>query len=137
MLSSSTFKRGRMRIAKKKPRAAKASKAEADGLDGVRLQAVARLFGTLSEPSRLQILQVLQAGPRSVGEVIDQTGFKQANASKQLRTLLNAGVIERRQQGNHALYSIKMPLVFDLCELVCDGVAAQAAAYARTLASKR
>lgn len=97
------------------------------------LEAVAGLFGTLSEPTRLRILQVLQAGPASVGEVVERTGFRQANVSKQLGILLTAGVIARRQEGNRAIYSIAMPLVFDLCALVCDGVASQAAAHAARL----
>jgi DNA-binding transcriptional ArsR family regulator len=97
------------------------------------LQAVAELFATLSEPSRLHILQVLQNGPASVSEVVAATCFKQANVSKQLGILQSAGVIARRQAGNHAIYSIEMPLVFDLCELVCKRLAERATAYAEKL----
>jgi DNA-binding transcriptional ArsR family regulator len=103
-------------------------------LDGAQLQAVAELFDVLSEPSRLRILQVLQAGPASVGELVQMCGFKQANVSKQLGMLLSAGVISREQQGNRAIYSIQMPLVFDLCDLVCRGVAQHAAERAAALA---
>lgn len=95
------------------------------------LESVADLFAALAEPSRLRIIQVLQAGPASVGEIVEQTGFKQANVSKQLRMLLDSGVIARRQDGNRAIYSIAMPLVFDLCNLVCQGIARQAADHAR------
>ena len=35
------------------------------------LQAVADLFGVLSEPTRLRILQMLQDGPASVGEMVE------------------------------------------------------------------
>lgn len=99
-------------------------------LNRQQLASVADLFSTLSEPSRLRILQVLQNGPANVTEVIQQTGFKQANASKQLGILHTAGVIDRRQDGNCAIYSIAMPLVFEICELVCNGIARQTAAYA-------
>jgi DNA-binding transcriptional ArsR family regulator len=102
-------------------------------LDAAQLQAVAGLFDVLSEPSRLRILQVLQDGPASVGELVDRSCFKQANVSKQLGILLSAGVIARRQEGNRAIYSIAMPLVFDLCALVCRGVARQAAERAAML----
>jgi DNA-binding transcriptional ArsR family regulator len=107
--------------------------AAAAPLDAAQLQAVAGLFDVLSEPSRLRILQILQDGPASVGELVDQSGFKQANVSKQLGVLLSAGVIARRQDGNRAIYSIAMPLVFDLCALVCRGVAQQAAERAALL----
>ena len=102
-------------------------------LDEAQLEAVAELFSVLSEGSRLQILQALQRGPLSVGELVESTGMKQANVSKQLGLLLNAGVISRRQEGNRAIYSIDMPVVFELCETVCRGMAKQAAARAAAL----
>ena len=102
-------------------------------LDGPQLTAVAELFATLSESSRLQILQVLQNAPASVTEVVEQTGFKQANASKQLNILHRAGVVSRQQEGNHVVYSIAMPLIFDLCQLMCNGIAKQAIDYAEKL----
>ncbi len=97
------------------------------------LQAVADLFTVLAEGSRLTILQALQSGPLSVGELVKHSGLKQANASKQLASLLAAGVIARRQDGNRAIYSIQLPLVFQLCDLVCRGVAKQAADRAAAL----
>src|SRR5258708_3772793 len=91
------------------------------------LQAVAELFAVLSEESRLRIVQILQEGPASVGELVQRSGMKQANVSKQLGVLLTGGVIARRQDGNRAIYSIAMPLVYALCHIVCQGVARQAA----------
>jgi DNA-binding transcriptional ArsR family regulator len=102
-------------------------------LGAAQLQAVADLFAALSEGSRLRIVQILQAGPASVGELVERSGLKQANVSKQLGILLSAGVIARRQDGNRAIYSIKLPLVFELCDLVCRGIAQQAAERAATL----
>ena len=90
------------------------------------LQAVADLFHVLSESSRLRILQILQSGPASVGDLVEQSGFKQANVSKQLGILSSAGLIARRQDGNRVIYSIKLPLVFQLCDLVCRDIARQA-----------
>lgn len=105
-------------------------------LGAQQLQAVANLFTVLSEPSRLRILQILQEGQASVGELVERSGLKQANASKQLGILLSAGVIDREQEGNRAIYSIAMPLVFDLCHLVCDSVAKQAADRAAALSTE-
>lgn len=98
-----------------------------------KLHAVADLFATLSEPSRLTILQILQAGPASVGELVDRSGLKQANVSKQLGILLRAGVIARNPQGNRAIYAIAMPMIFQLCELVCQGVSQHASQRAAAL----
>ena len=91
-------------------------------LRGSKLTAVAALFATLSEPTRLRILQVVQHGPVSVGEIVEATGMKQANASKQLGILYQAGVVDRTRDGNLVRYSIKMPIIYDLCHLVCNGL---------------
>jgi DNA-binding transcriptional ArsR family regulator len=102
-------------------------------LGEAQLAAVADLFAVLSEPTRLRILQMLQAGPASVGEVVAALGIKQANASKQLGILHAAGVLAREKAGNSAIYSIRMPLVFDLCSLVCTGLREEAVARAKLL----
>ncbi|HUO07273.1 MAG TPA: metalloregulator ArsR/SmtB family transcription factor [Phycisphaerae bacterium] len=102
-------------------------------LEPAQLHAVADMFAVLSEPSRLRILQLLQQGPASVSDIVDTLDLKQANASKQLGILLAAGIIARQQDGNRAIYSIALPLVFDLCQLVCRNVAEQAATRAASL----
>ncbi|HTV46830.1 MAG TPA: metalloregulator ArsR/SmtB family transcription factor [Phycisphaerae bacterium] len=98
------------------------------------LAAVTGLFGVLSEASRLQILQQLGDGPAGVGELVRKLEMKQANVSKQLGILLTAGIIARKRDGNRIIYFIDMPLVFDLCNLVCRGMAKHAAKRAATLA---
>jgi DNA-binding transcriptional ArsR family regulator len=95
--------------------------------------AVATLFAVLSEPSRLRILQLLQRGPATVGEIVDRLDLKQANASKQLGILHQAGVLARERDGTSVRYSIRMPLVFDLCALVCSHVREDAIQRARAL----
>jgi DNA-binding transcriptional ArsR family regulator len=111
----------------------KNAKANAVVLGEAQLQAVGDLFATLSEPSRLRILQVLEAGPASVAEIMQATGMKQANASKQLGILHQAGVLARAKDGNLVRYSIRLPLVFDLCALVCGSLRDEALAKAKAL----
>lgn len=103
-------------------------------LGEAQLQAVAELFAVLSEPTRLRILQMLQDGPASVGEIVKTLGMKQANASKQLGILHQAGVLGREKAGNSAVYSIRMPLIFDLCGLVCQNLREEAEARLKLLA---
>lgn len=102
-------------------------------LGEAQLQAVADLFSVLSEPTRLRILQMLQGGAATVGEIITATGLKQANASKQLGILYQAGVLSRAKEGNAVRYSIRLPLVFDLCDLVCTSLRDDAQVKARLL----
>jgi DNA-binding transcriptional ArsR family regulator len=117
----------------KKPSARKKTAAIHKPLEPAQLQAVAELFGLLGEVSRLRILQVLQDGPANVGELVIQSGLKQANVSKQLGMLQSAGIVGRVQQGNSVIYSIRMPVVYELCTLVCRDVARQAAERAAAL----
>ena len=117
-----------MKVRESSPKAGKKEK-----LGEAQLQAVSDLFGVLSEPTRLRILQMLQDGPASVSEIMDALDIKQANASKQRGILHQAGVLGREKAGNSAIYSIRMPLVFDLCGLVCNGLRDEAEAKLKLL----
>jgi DNA-binding transcriptional ArsR family regulator len=110
------------------------NRAKKEKLGEAQLQAVSELFAVLSEPTRLRILQLLQDGPASVSEIMETLDIKQANASKQLGILHQAGVLAREKAGNSAIYSIRMPLVFDLCGLVCNGLREEAEAQLKLLA---
>ena len=79
----------------------------------------------LSESSRLQIVCRLRKGPKNVSEIIELTGLGQANVSKHLKILAQAGIVTREQQGVCVFYQIANPFVFDLCELVCNSLAKQ------------
>jgi DNA-binding transcriptional ArsR family regulator len=57
------------------------------------LNRMATLFGTLSDPARLRILQSLREGPRNVSEIHRTCRLKQANTSKHLRVLREAGLV--------------------------------------------
>lgn len=103
-------------------------------LDRKQLEAVAELFGVLAEPTRLEILQALQEGPRPVGDLVDTLGAKQANVSKQLGTLYDAGLLDRQRQGTQIFYSIREPLIFELCGLVCRKLKQDADAQAQLFA---
>ncbi len=88
-------------------------------LDRARLERVAGMFDALSEATRLQILQALQGGALAVGEIVERLGAKQANISKQLGILHQAGLVERERNGTMVRYFISEPMIFDLCGLVC------------------
>jgi len=75
----------------------------------------------LADPTRLRILQVLMdEGEMNVGELVARLALSQANVSKHLRQLLDAGIVARRTAGTSAYYSVQDPTVIQLCDLVCD-----------------
>jgi len=87
------------------------------------LTPVAEFFKVLSEVSRLQVLCSLKSGAKNVTEIIAATGLGQANVSKQLKMLTQAGMVVRRPQGISVFYEISAPIIFELCEIVCDRLA--------------
>jgi DNA-binding transcriptional ArsR family regulator len=89
-------------------------------LDIAQLERVANLFRAFAESTRLAILQELKSGELSVSEIVERLTTSQANISKQLKLLHDAGIVNRRKQGTQVLYQISDPMVFDLCSLVCD-----------------
>lgn len=86
------------------------------------LKMVANRFKALSEPTRLKLIMSLQAGEKNVGQLVEATGATQANVSRQLQTLTEAGILGRRKQGLRVYYRIVDRRVFDLCELVCGSL---------------
>ncbi|HUP46932.1 MAG TPA: metalloregulator ArsR/SmtB family transcription factor [Thermoanaerobaculia bacterium] len=84
------------------------------------VELVAARFRILGEPLRIRILQALQDGEKSVGELVTTVGSTQPNVSKHVRILQEAGLVERRQEGNLVYCRIADPTVFDLCNVVCS-----------------
>lgn len=84
------------------------------------LTQVAEYFKVLSENSRLQVLCCLRSGEKNVTAIMEATGLGQANVSKHLKILTQAGVVSREQRGVSAYYRIEDPIIFELCELVCE-----------------
>ncbi len=80
---------------------------------------IARRFRTLGEPYRLRILQALEAGEQTVGELVGTLDGNQPNVSKHLQILYSSGLVGRRRSGTSIRYSISDPMVFRLCDLVC------------------
>ena len=80
---------------------------------------VAARFKALGEPARLQILNWLRAGEMTVGELVEQTGFGQANVSKHLQLLHTMGFVRRRKDGLFVYYALADKGIFQLCDTMC------------------
>ena len=101
------------------------------------LDRVAQRFRVLGDANRLAILRLLvERGEMTVGQVVDDLAMSQANASKHLRSLLDAGVVSRRAVGTSAHYAVVDPSVEQLCTIVCDRIESQIRAEADALAQR-
>lgn len=96
-----------------------------EGLPDEALLQVAAYFQALSEPTRLQILNLLRQQERSVGELAQLCGYSSANISRHLALLSQRGLVAREARGNSAIYRIADPAVYALCDLVCGSIARQ------------
>jgi ArsR family transcriptional regulator len=92
------------------------------------LTLIANRFRILAEPMRLKLMHTLGDGEMTVNELVEATQSGQANVSKHLGILLDAGIVARRKSGLNAHYSIADECIFDLCETVCSSLGERLAA---------
>ena len=90
------------------------------------LDLIAEKFRLLADPTRLAILRTLMRGERNVAQVVEETGRNQANVSKHLKMLSEAGLVGRRKEGLQVFYKLDDPLVERLCKLVCETIVEEA-----------
>ena len=95
------------------------------------VQQVAEYFSILSEPMRLRILNLLRDGEKCVQELVEATQTSQANVSKHLKIMWQAGILSRRSEGTSAYYRVEDDMIFELCNLVCDRLATRIEQQAR------
>ena len=99
------------------------------------LELVAARFRMLAEPMRLRLLNELRDGEKTVTALVEATGTGQANASKHLTLLADAGMVGRRKEGLNVYYFIADESLFELCDLVCGRLEKELAEKARQFSS--
>ncbi len=77
-------------------------------------QAKAELFRTLGHPVRIRVLEILQAGPTPVRELLNELEIEASNLSQQLAVLRRAGLVTSSRQGSTVLYELSTSDVEDL-----------------------
>ena len=86
------------------------------------LELVAARFRALSDPKRLRILNLLMQGESSVQDLAAAAGLEQPSVSRNLAQLRQEGIVQRRSEGNRAIYRIQDPTIIELCGIVCGGL---------------
>ena len=74
----------------------------------------AQVAKALGHGHRLEILELLAQGERSVEALAERAGLAMANASQHLRLMRRAGLLTSRRQGKRILYGLSDPAVLDL-----------------------
>ena len=65
------------------------------------------VFQVLADPTRRQIIEVLQAGEQQVNDVVAGLSIHQSGVSRHLRILLEAGFVQVRPDGQRRFYSLR------------------------------
>src|SRR5215472_1255064 len=69
---------------------------------------------SLAHPHRLEILEQLAQGERSVEVVAARTGLSVANTSQHLQQMRRAGIVAARREGKFILYTLADDAVLEL-----------------------
>src|SRR4051812_6579545 len=71
-----------------------------------RTATTADAFNALAERRRRQIVDVLAAGERPVGKLVERLRLSQPQVSKHLRVLREVGIVDVREDGRRRLYRL-------------------------------
>ena len=71
-----------------------------------RASTTADVFNAVAEAHRREILDVLMAGEKPVGAIVDELAISQPQVSKHLRVLSEVGLVRSRAVGRHRLYRL-------------------------------
>ena len=78
----------------------------------------AKVFYTLSDPIRLEILGFLRDGEKCVCEIIPYLGLIQPVVSRHLKILKDAGIVKYRKKGTRRLYSVTDSRIYSIIDRV-------------------
>ena len=79
---------------------------------------LARLGKALSSPHRLEMLELLAQGERTVESLATELELSIANVSQHLQALKHAALVESRKQGLFVHYRLADPDVFELSRVI-------------------
>ncbi|HEY7017887.1 MAG TPA: metalloregulator ArsR/SmtB family transcription factor [Gaiellaceae bacterium] len=72
-----------------------------------RSSTTADVFNAVAEERRREILDVLIAGEKAVGAIVDDLSMSQPQVSKHLRVLSEVGLVTSRAEGRRRLYRLE------------------------------
>jgi rhodanese-related sulfurtransferase len=89
-----------------------------DELKGHLYEEFARVGRAVSSPLRLELLEILAQGERTVEMLAREAGQPFANVSHHLQALRKARLVESQKTGLYVSYRLSDPIVFELCHLI-------------------
>ena len=71
----------------------------------------AEMCKVFTSPVRIEILNLLGGGKKSVGELVKLTGLNQPNISQHLHMMKEKKIVKAEKQGNNVFYSLTNPKI--------------------------
>ena len=78
----------------------------------------AEIFQALAHPTRIAIVESLRNGEMSAGQLIEQLGLEQANASQHFAVLRSKQIVANRKEGNQVFYSLRDPALIEVLDIL-------------------
>jgi len=78
----------------------------------------AEIFQALAHPTRIAIVELLRNGEMSSGQLIEQLGLEQANASQHFAVLRGKQIVANRKEGNQVFYSLRDPVLIEVLDIL-------------------
>jgi len=78
----------------------------------------AELCKVFSNPTRLEILNLLRNKEMSVTELIEKTKFSQANISQHLSIIKSKGIVTSNRRGKHIYYKLTNPKIIKAFDII-------------------
>lgn len=78
----------------------------------------AEVVKTIASPKRIEIIDALKGGEKTVSDLVDILGVPKANVSQHLAVMRHKGILKSRRKGVNVYYSISSPKVIKACTLM-------------------
>jgi rhodanese-related sulfurtransferase/DNA-binding transcriptional ArsR family regulator len=75
---------------------------------------LSKLLKAIGNPYRLEIIEMLSQGEKSVEGIVKATGISIANASQHLQVMKNINIVKTRKEGHYVYYSLANDKVISL-----------------------
>ncbi|UCE78254.1 MAG: winged helix-turn-helix transcriptional regulator [Nitrospiraceae bacterium] len=80
----------------------------------------AEVCKTLASPKRLEIINTLKTGEKTVTDLVHILGVSKANVSQHLALMRHKGILSSRREGVNIYYRVANPKVIEACILMRD-----------------
>lgn len=78
------------------------------------------VFKALADPTRRQILKVLQQGSLTAGELSERFPITRASLSHHFSILKNADLVRAERRGQHIVYSLNTTVFQEVTQMLMD-----------------